>query len=72
MIDLIIKGKDKEETFVMKEKMQNALAGSPGYIDSEIAICDETETSFHLVIGDRNDCDITRYINIEDIKKDLI
>ena len=68
MIDLIIKGKDKEETFVMKEKMHNALAGSPAYVDSEIAICDEDDTSFHLIIGNSNECNITKVINTEDIK----
>lgn len=71
MIDLIIKGKDKENTFLVKEKFHNALAGSPAYKNSEIAICDEEDTSFHLVIGDRNECDITKVINTEDIK-DLI
>lgn len=68
MIDLIIKGKDKEDTFLMKEAFHNALAGSPAYKSSEIAICDEEDTSFHLVIGDKNDCDITKVINTEDIK----
>ena len=68
MIDLIIKGKDKEDTFLIKAAFHNALAGSPAYVDSEIAICDEDDTSFHLVIGNINDCDITKVINTEDIK----
>ena len=55
MIDLIIKGKDKEDTFLMKEKMHNALAGSPAYIESEIAICDEDDNTFHLIIGNNNE-----------------
>ena len=68
MIDLVIKGKDKEDTFLIKEAFHNALAGSPAYVDSEIAICAEDDTSFHLVIGNSNECNITKVINTEDIK----
>lgn len=68
MIDLIIKGKDKEDTFLMKEKMHNALAGSPAYIESEIAICDEDDNTFHLIIGNNNECDIKKTINTNDLK----
>ena len=68
MIDLVIKGKDKEDTFLIKAAFHNALVGSPAYVDSEITICDEDDTSFHLIIGNSNDCNITKVINTEDIK----
>lgn len=38
--------------------MHEALKGSPAYINSEIAICDNDDTSFYLVVGNNNDRDL--------------
>ena len=72
MINLVIKCKDNETMLKTREKFHNALVGSPAYLSSEIAICNEDDdTSFNLVVGDINNNDITKVINNEDIK-DLI
>ena len=68
MISLVIKSKDKESMVSIKEKFHNALVGSPAYIESEIAICDRDDNSFYLAIGNDNDNDITKVINIEDFE----
>lgn len=48
----------------VKAKYHNALVGSPGYIDCEIAICDDDEDpdSFYLIVGNRNNNDL--YVTI--------
>lgn len=53
MITFKVKG-----NFETKEKFHKALVGSPGYVNSEIAICDEDEESFLLIVGNKNDDDI--------------
>ena len=52
---IIIRGFGNE----LKEKCHKALKGSPGYINSEIAIVDDDDDSFMLVIGECNDNDLT-------------
>ena len=58
MINMIIQCGSKEEMEHKKTRMHEALKGSPAYINSEIAICDNDDTSFYLVVGNNNDRDL--------------
>lgn len=74
MINLVIKAKDNESMLKIREEFHKALVDSPAYINSEIAICTENpdnSNEFNLVIGDCNNNDITKVIEVENIK-DLI
>lgn len=64
MICLTIECNSPEEMFDTRNEMHRALQGSPGYINSEIAIIDNTDTSFCLVIGSMNVCNYKAAINI--------
>ena len=68
-ITITVKCKDQEEMFKAREIMHNALIGSPGYINSEIAICDNDEdsTSFHLFVGETNDDNVEFKVNNDDL-----
>ena len=73
MINLVIKAKDNESMLKIREEFHSALVGSPAYVNSEIAICTENHdgNEFNLVIGNNNSNDITKVIELENIK-DLI
>ena len=44
------------DIYPVKEKLHNALVGSPAYINSEIAICDgDTNNTFALVVGNNSE-----------------
>lgn len=58
MISIIIQCSSQEEMEQKKTRMHEALIGSPAYIESEIAICDNNDTSFYLVVGNNNDRDL--------------
>lgn len=58
MINMIIQCSSKEEMEQKKTRMHEALKGSPAYINSEIAICDNDDTSFYLIVGNNNDRDL--------------
>ena len=68
MINFIIRSEDVEELNKIKQDCHYALTGSPAYVNSEIAICDNDETSFLLIIGNNNKCDITKEIYLSNIK----
>lgn len=36
-----------------REKVHEALVGSPAYVESEIAVCEENQSVFILVVGNR-------------------
>lgn len=57
MINITVESLDSEESFKVKERLHNALVGSPAYINSEIAICDVDEKTFILAVGNCNDDD---------------
>ena len=73
MINLVIRTKDNESMLKIREEFHNALVGSPAYVSSEIAICTENHDGieFNLVVGNNNSNDITKVIELENIK-DLI
>ena len=68
MINLVIKSKDVKKLNSMKEDFHYALTGSPAYVNSEIAICDNDTESFFLIIGNNNNCDITKEIDVDNIE----
>ena len=70
MINMIIQCGSKEEMEQKKTRMHEALKGSPAYIDSEIAICDNDDTSFYLVIGQNNDRDLKVTIGSRELIED--
>ena len=47
--------------------MHRGLAGSPGYIESEIAICDFQEDAFTLAVGRGNGHDIDLDVHSGDL-----
>lgn len=50
---------NKEEMLSAKTKAHKALVGSPGYINSEIAIVDgDLDSEFILIIGHDNEDDL--------------
>lgn len=57
MIVLNIKCKEDEAAF-LRDRMCEALAGSPAFVNSEIGVCDVSTSEFCLVIGHRNENDI--------------
>ena len=57
MIVLNIKCEQDEAAF-LRDRMCEALAGSPAFIDSEIGVCDVSTSEFCLVIGHRNGSDV--------------
>ena len=73
MINLVIKAKNNESMLKIREEFHKALICSPAYEGSEIAICTENPDGdeFNLVIGECNNNDITKVIEVENIK-DLI
>lgn len=52
LLKVICETKEKKE--LKREEFHKALVGSPAYKNSEIAVCDEDETSFLLIIGNNN------------------
>lgn len=64
---LNIKCKSREEMIELREKMHRGLAGSPGYIESEIAICDFQEDAFTLAVGRGNGHDIDLDVHSGDL-----
>ena len=36
-----------------REKIHESLVGSPAYVESEIAVCEENQSVFILVVGNR-------------------
>ena len=47
----------------LMEKLHNALVGSPAYVDSEIAIYEDDNGGFSLVVGNPNENDCVIEIN---------
>lgn len=58
MIVLEVKCIDHDSMIKKREEFHKALVGSPGYIDSEIAVCDESDNSFVLIVGKNNEDNI--------------
>lgn len=72
MIIFKVNCKEQEKMFEKREEFHNALVGSPAYINSEIAICDndEDKTSFFLIVGnDNNDKNVEYEIDIDNLIK---
>lgn len=55
MINIIVRSTDINELSKVKELMHKSLVGSPAYINSEIAICDNADNTFSLIVGNSND-----------------
>lgn len=53
----------KKVTNEWRDKFCEALVGSPAFINSEIAVCDDNEYNFVLIVGESNDHDMTFDIN---------
>lgn len=68
MINLVIKSKSMKKLHSIKEEFHYALTGSLAYVNSEIAICDNDAESFFLIIGNNNNCDITKEIDADNIE----
>lgn len=49
-----IKCESEEKMYELREKIHEALVGSPAYINSEIAICDLQDDAFTLIVGNYN------------------
>ena len=60
MIVLNIKCKNHEEMTRFRDRMCEALVGSPAFIKNEIAVCDSTDLdkAFLVFIGNSNDHDV--------------
>lgn len=54
----------QEKMIKKREEFHEALIGSPAYQDSEIAVCDEDDTSFLLIIGKNNENNIKYNISV--------
>lgn len=57
----------EEVTNEWRDKFCEALVGSPAFINSEIAVCDDNECNFVLIVGESNDHDMTFDINESDL-----
>lgn len=68
MIVLNIKCRSAEEMPKLRDRMCEALVGSPAFINSEIAICDFTDLdkAFSVFIGKPNENDIEYDMVAED------
>lgn len=62
MIVLNIKCKNHEEMTRFRDRMCEALVGSPAFINNEIAVCDFTDLdkAFSVFIGNSNDHDVEK------------
>ena len=60
MIVLNIKCENEEKMHKLRDRMCQALVGSPAFIESEIAVCDfvDVPNAFTIVVGNENDADI--------------
>ena len=60
MIVLNIKCKNPEEMAKLRNRMCEALVGSPAFVNNEIAVCDFTDLdkAFSVFIGNSNDHDV--------------
>lgn len=60
MIVLNIKCETDEKTWELRNRMCEALAGSPAFINNEIAVCDfvDVPNAFMVCLGKSNDADI--------------
>lgn len=60
MIVLNIKCKNPEEMAKFRDRMCEALVGSPAFINNEIAVCDfpGLDKAFSVFIGNSNDHDV--------------
>ena len=47
----------------LMETLHKALVGSPAYVDSEIAICEDDNGGFSLIVGNSNENDCIIEIN---------
>lgn len=54
MIEIKVKCNDEQERDELRDKFCEALVGSPAYVESEIAVCDDEEDGFILAIGNPN------------------
>ena len=59
MIEIKIKCNDEQERDELRDKFCEALVGSPAYVESEIAVCDDGDDGFILAVGNDNSHDIT-------------
>lgn len=63
MIEFTVNDPDK----TLMNHFHQALKGSPGYINSEIAICnDKNSESFTLIIGNDNDNNLSGTIDFKE------
>lgn len=49
---------DKERRDTKMEEFHKALVGSPAYINNEIAICEDGDCCFVLIVGNDNNNDL--------------
>lgn len=60
---------DVEELRKIEDIFHDALAGSPAYRNSEIAIVEEDKSSFTLCVGEDNENNKHYDMNLTEIKK---
>ena len=69
MIVFNIQCDSEKEMTELRGQMCYALKGSPAFINSEIAVCDNDNTSFLLVVGHSNERDVDYTIEQKSIKE---
>ena len=70
MISIKIKCESFNEMANLRDEFCSALAGSPAFVESEIAVCEDhnDEKVFYLAVGNCNNHDLSTEINSKDIK----
>ena len=56
----------------LEYRLCEALVGSPAFVDSEIAVCDDVsnDSAFYLVVGKENERDIELEVDANHLKID--
>ena len=70
MISIKVNCNDSEKMIQVREKFHKALVGSPEYVDSSIAICDDDkdDTVFYLALGNLNENNIQIEVDSNDLE----
>lgn len=59
MIEIKVRCEDEQTRDELRDKFCSALVGSPAYVESEIAVCDDGDDGFILAVGNCNSNDIS-------------
>ena len=68
MVLFRIKGNTVEETVALRDRICEALVGSPAFINNEIAVCDSPHISnaFEFFVGELNDANVSFEFSVDD------